>query len=173
MPIHLETPAGVAIHLAAGWAGVVAPSRAEERAFLRVAAATPGIRVVEDPGRLDASARAALVAALRAHAGVGLIAARDRALLDELTTATVRVLAGVARLYPGGYSAARAAWQAEGEAAGRARAAAAAARDRHEARLQEQAHHDALAAAQARLVAHAARGSAPRWKGNAAMRGRK
>ncbi|MCL4226152.1 MAG: hypothetical protein KJZ91_16940 [Myxococcales bacterium] len=172
MPIHLETPAGVAIHLVAGWAGVVAPSRAEERAFLRAAAATPGIRVVEDPGRLDARARAALVAALRAHAGVGLIAARDRALLDELTTATVRVLAGGARLYPGGYSAARAAWQAEGEAAGRARAAAAA-QDRHEARLQEQAHHDALAAAQARLVAHAARGSAPRWKGNAAMRGRK
>ncbi len=37
----------------------------------------------------------------------------DRAVLDELTTATIRVHGGTARLYPGGYSAARAGWEAD------------------------------------------------------------
>jgi ATPase subunit of ABC transporter with duplicated ATPase domains len=169
-PIRLRAATGATLELTAGWTGVVGASRADERAFLRLAAATPGLRIVDDPGALAPAARTALVAELRAHAGVGLIAARDRALLDELTTATVRLIGDGARLYPGAYSAARAAWQAEGEAGGRERAAAA--NDRHQARRAEQAHHDALAAEQQRLATRAARGRATRWKGNAAMRGR-
>ncbi|HUQ00987.1 MAG TPA: hypothetical protein VM261_00770 [Kofleriaceae bacterium] len=154
----------------AGWTGVVGATRADELAFLRTAATSPDVRVVEDPGPLTNDARAALVAALRAHAGVGLIASRDRALLDELTTATVRIDRHGARLYLGNYSAARAAWQAEGEARGRDRAAV---QSRHDARLVEQAHHSALAAAQQRTAAVTSRSASSRWKGNAAMRGRK
>lgn len=158
------------LSLPAGWTGVVGASRADELAFLRQASASPDVRVVEDPGPLTTDARAALIASLRTHTGIGLIASRDRALLDELTTATVRIDRHGARLYLGSYTAARAAWQAEGEARGRERAAT---QDRHQVRLAEQAHHTALAAQQQRAAASSARGAAPRWKGNAAMRGRK
>jgi ATPase subunit of ABC transporter with duplicated ATPase domains len=158
------------LSLPAGWTGVVGASRADEVTFLRSAATRPDVRVVEDPGRLTDEARAALIATLRTHAGVGLIASRDRALLDELTTATVRIDRHGARLYVGNYSTARAAWQAEGEARGRERAAS---QNRHEARLAEQAHHTALAAAEQRAATMSKRGAAQRWKGNAAMRGRK
>lgn len=158
------------LSLPAGWTGVVGASRADEVTFLRSAAARPDVRVVEDPGPLTDEARAALVASLRTHAGIGLIASRDRALLDELTTATVRIDRHGARLYLGNYSTARAAWQAEGEARGRERAAR---QNRHEARLAEQAHHTALAASQQRTTALTSRSVSSRWKGNAAMRGRK
>ncbi len=156
--------------LPAGWTGVVGASRADEVTFLRAAAAVPDVRVVEDPGPLSDEARARLVASLRAHAGVGVIVARDRALLDELTIATVRVDRGGARLYLGSYSTARAAWQAEGEARGRARAAT---QDRRDARFAEQAHLTAIAAADQRAAMRSQRGAASRWKGSAAMRGRK
>lgn len=158
------------LSLPAGWTGVVGASRADELAFLRQAATSPDVRVVEDPGPLTDDARAALVASLRTHPGIGLIASRDRALLDELTTATVRIDRHGARLYLGSYSTARAAWQAEGEARGRERATA---QNRHQARLAEQAHHTALAAAQQRAATMSSRGASQRWKGNAAMRGRK
>ena len=154
----------------AGWTGVVGASRADEVSFLRSVAARPDVRIVQDPGPLSDDARAALIAALRTHAGVGVIASRDRTLLDELTTATVRIDRHGARLYLGNYSAARAAWQAEGEARGRERAAT---QNRHEARLAEQAHHTALAAAQQRAATIATRSVSSRWKGSAAMRGRK
>src|SRR5690606_2494161 len=142
----------------------------DEIAFLRKAAASPDVRVVEDPGPLTADARAALVASLRTHTGIGLIASRDRALLDELTTATARTDRPRARLYLRHHPSARTARQAEGEARGRDRATA---QDRHQARLAEQARHTALAAAQQRAATMSARGAPQRWKGNAAMRGRK
>jgi len=165
------------LHLPAGWTGVVGATRAGELAFLRTAATTsPDVRVVEDPGVLSADVRAALVASLRAHTGIGLIASRDRALLDELTTATVRIdRTGTPRLYAGNYTTARAAWQADGEARGRERAASDThARDsRHRARLAEQAHLSALAAERERAGALSNRSTVSRWKGSAAMRGRK
>src|SRR5215470_9895144 len=49
-----------------------------------------------------------LLGALRRFDGIGVLISHDRAVLDELTTATIRVHAGGARLYPGGYTAARA-----------------------------------------------------------------
>lgn len=161
------------LSLPAGWTGVVGASRADEVTFLRNAAMSPDVRIVEHTGDATDEERAALVASLRPYAGIGLIASRDRALLDELTTATVRIdRGGTPRLYAGSYSTARATWQAEGEARGRDRAASA--RDsRHQARLVEQAHHSALAAERERAAALGSRSSSSRWKGNAAMRGRK
>jgi ATPase subunit of ABC transporter with duplicated ATPase domains len=160
--------------LRAGWTGVVGASRADEVAFLRTLAGSPDVRIVEYQGEATDEERAALVASLRTYNGVGLIASRDRALLDELTTATVRIdRSGTPRLYAGNYTTARAAWQAEGEARGRERAAANARGSRHDARLAEQAHLSALAAERERTAALGNRATSARWKGNAAMRGRK
>ncbi len=127
------------------------PPRIE--AIAAALAAAPDVLVVDDAAeRVAAEARAGIVAALRDHRGVGLVALRDRALLDELTTAPVRVERGVPRLYAASYAAARATWQAEGEARSRERAAVAAV-TRQQARLTEQAHHAALAASRSRAAA--------------------
>lgn len=170
--LHIRDAAtGVDLQLVAGWTGVVGATRADELAFLRLAAGehprcppridaiaaalatAPEVLVVDDSlERVDAEARDGVLAALRDHRGVGLVALRDRALLDELTTATVRVERGVARLYAAGYTAARATWQAEGEARSRERAAAAA-QSRQQARLNEQAHQAKLDAGRARAGA--------------------
>ena len=159
--------------LPAGWTGVVGASRADEVTFLRNHATSPDVRIVEYQGEATDEERTALVASLRAYTGIGLIASRDRALLDELTTATVRIdRSGTPRLYTGNYTTARAVWQAEGEARGRERAANARG-TRHDARLAEQAHLSALAAERERTAALGNRTTSSRWKGNAAMRGRK
>jgi ATPase subunit of ABC transporter with duplicated ATPase domains len=74
----------------------------------------PDVLLLDEPtNHLDAEARAALVDALRAFRGVGVVVAHDRALLDALTTRTVRVRRGAVAVYEGAYSAARAQWEAE------------------------------------------------------------
>ncbi|HEU4615058.1 MAG TPA: ATP-binding cassette domain-containing protein, partial [Kofleriaceae bacterium] len=76
--------------------------------------AEPDVLLLDEPtNHVDASCRALLVSALRRFDGVGLVISHDRALLDELTTATIRVHAGTARLYPGCYSAAKQTWEAD------------------------------------------------------------
>jgi ATPase subunit of ABC transporter with duplicated ATPase domains len=67
----------------------------------------------EPTNHIDAAARALLVGALRGFQGIGACVSHDRDLLDSLTTGTIRVDRGEARLYPGGYSAARAVWEGE------------------------------------------------------------
>jgi ATPase subunit of ABC transporter with duplicated ATPase domains len=75
---------------------------------------TPDILLLDEPGNhLDAAARAWLLDALGAFNGVGVLVAHDRALLDALCDATLRVHEGTVTLWPGGYSAARAAWEAD------------------------------------------------------------
>ena len=77
-------------------------------------AARPDVLLLDEPtNHLDADARGLLVDALRGFAGVGLVVSHDRALLDTLTTRTVRVHSGGARLYAGAYGQAREAWLAE------------------------------------------------------------
>ena len=97
-----------------------------ERARWQLAAALaaePELLVLDEPtNHLDAGGRAELLAALAQFRGIGVVVSHDRALLDELTTATIRVAGGGARLYPGGYHAARAQWEAEAEARRDARA---------------------------------------------------
>ena len=78
----------------------------------------PDVLLLDEPtNHVDASCRALLVAALARFDGIGLVISHDRALLDKLTAATIRVHAGTARLYPGSYSAAKQTWEADEERA--------------------------------------------------------
>jgi ATPase subunit of ABC transporter with duplicated ATPase domains len=132
------------------------------------------VLVLDEPtNHIDAEARAQLVRALRRFTGIALVISHDRALLDELTTSTVRVHGGTARLYPGGYSAAKQLWEAEEQRARDVRGAAQRAakhaakrladvrRERHEADAQRSAgkrkkgthDHDATTLAASTVVA--------------------
>jgi ATPase subunit of ABC transporter with duplicated ATPase domains len=77
-------------------------------------AAQPDVLVLDEPtNHLDRTARTRLVGMLRRFAGIALVISHDRALLDELTTATLRVHGGTATLYPASYSAAKDLWEAD------------------------------------------------------------
>jgi ATPase subunit of ABC transporter with duplicated ATPase domains len=85
----------------------------------------PDLLLLDEPSNhLDAGARDVLVEALRRYRGIGVLVSHDRALLDALTTRTVRLHHGRVREYPGAYGAARALWEAELAAARDARDAA-------------------------------------------------
>ncbi len=74
----------------------------------------PDVLLLDEPtNHLDAEAREWLVSALRRFRGVGVLVSHDRTLLEALTTSTLRVHGGTVRLWPGAYSAAREAWEAE------------------------------------------------------------
>jgi ATPase subunit of ABC transporter with duplicated ATPase domains len=77
-------------------------------------ASEPAFLLLDEPtNHLDADARGLLLRALDAYRGVGAVVSHDRSLLDQLTSATVRLSAGQARLWTGAYHAARASWEAE------------------------------------------------------------
>jgi ATPase subunit of ABC transporter with duplicated ATPase domains len=77
-------------------------------------AAEPAILVLDEPtDHLDADARELLTAALRRFDGVGIVVSHDRALLDLLTTHTIRVHDGAARIWRGPYRVAKESWEAE------------------------------------------------------------
>ncbi len=79
-------------------------------------ASEPNVLLLDEPtNHLDAEARGWLISALRRFRGIGVVVSHDRTLLEELTTATLRVHAGEVRLWPGAYSAARQCWEAERE----------------------------------------------------------
>ncbi|QSQ25818.1 ABC-F family ATP-binding cassette domain-containing protein [Pyxidicoccus parkwayensis] len=79
-------------------------------------AAEPHVLLLDEPtNHLDAEARTWLVAALRRFRGIGVVVSHDRSLLESLTTSTLRVHGGSARLWPGAYSAAQVHWEAERE----------------------------------------------------------
>jgi ATPase subunit of ABC transporter with duplicated ATPase domains len=68
----------------------------------------PDILLCDEPSNhLDMHARSWLVRALHRHRGLGLLISHDRALLDELCTATLFVEQGRVELRPGGYSLAK------------------------------------------------------------------
>ena len=74
----------------------------------------PDVLLLDEPtNHLDAEAAQRLHAALASYRGVGLLVSHDRALLDAVTTKTLRLLGGEARLWPGHFSAARDVWTAE------------------------------------------------------------
>ncbi|WP_426746485.1 ATP-binding cassette domain-containing protein [Myxococcus faecalis] len=80
-------------------------------------AAEPHVLLLDEPtNHLDAEARAWLVSALKRFKGVGVVVSHDRPLLESLTTNTLRVHGGDARLWPGAYLAAKQHWEAEREA---------------------------------------------------------
>lgn len=101
-------------------------------------AAEPDILSLDEPtNHIDTATRAVLIEALRRFRGIGLVVSHDRALLDALTTKTIRVDGGGAALYDGGYSTARRLWEMEAESRRAQRASAAAERDRAARRLAE------------------------------------
>jgi ATPase subunit of ABC transporter with duplicated ATPase domains len=78
----------------------------------------PDVLLLDEPtNHLDAGGRALLVGALRRFGAIGVIVSHDRALLDELPGAILRVHDARVTIYAGNYAAARAAWEAERHAA--------------------------------------------------------
>jgi ATPase subunit of ABC transporter with duplicated ATPase domains len=76
--------------------------------------AAPDVLLLDEPtNHLDEEASALLLEALSRFAGVGVVVSHDRALLEALCSATLRVARGGARLYPGAYGEAKRAWEAE------------------------------------------------------------
>jgi ATPase subunit of ABC transporter with duplicated ATPase domains len=71
----------------------------------------------EPTNHLDADAFDLLVFALQRFRGVGVLVSHDRALLDTLTTSTIRVHGGRVTRYSGPYSTARLLWEEEGRRA--------------------------------------------------------
>jgi ATPase subunit of ABC transporter with duplicated ATPase domains len=73
----------------------------------------PDVLLLDEPtNHLDSHARGLLVRALTRHSGVGLVVSHDRALLEELTTRTLRVDRGELTLWNGAYGVASAGWLA-------------------------------------------------------------
>jgi ATPase subunit of ABC transporter with duplicated ATPase domains len=76
--------------------------------------AEPAVLMLDEPtDHLDVEARDLLIAGLERFRGVGIIVSHDRALLDRISIYTVRVNDGSARIWRGGYSDAKLAWEAE------------------------------------------------------------
>jgi len=77
-------------------------------------AAEPAVLMLDEPtDHLDVEARELLIAGLERFRGVGIIVSHDRALLDRITSYTVRVHDGGARIWRGSYSNAKCTWEAE------------------------------------------------------------
>jgi ATPase subunit of ABC transporter with duplicated ATPase domains len=88
-----------------------------ERKRWQVAAALaedPVVLLLDEPtNHLDREARDLLVRSLQRFSGVGLVVSHDRALLEELTTGTIRVHERSATWHRGPYSSARETWERE------------------------------------------------------------
>ncbi|WP_394821769.1 ATP-binding cassette domain-containing protein [Pendulispora albinea] len=65
----------------------------------------------EPTNHIDLAARELLVRALHDFRGLGIVVSHDRALLDGLTSVTLRLHRQSLRVHPGGYSAAKAQWE--------------------------------------------------------------
>lgn len=101
-------------------------------------AAEPDVLFLDEPtNHLDQQGRGLLLEALAQQPCIGVVVSHDRQLLDALTTHTLRLAGGDARLYAGNYSAAHAAWQLEAEHAREARVGA-----RERVRMLKQRVHD-------------------------------
>ncbi|HSM93175.1 MAG TPA: ATP-binding cassette domain-containing protein [Anaeromyxobacteraceae bacterium] len=116
--LRLEPPA------LARW-GTLSPGERKRWQVGAALAAEPDVLLLDEPtNHVDATARALLAAALARFRGVGVLVSHDRALMEALAPRTVRLHRGTARLYARPYGGARAAWEAEVEAAWGRRAAA-------------------------------------------------
>ena len=99
------------------WA-TLSPGERKRWQLAAALAREPDLLIVDEPSNhLDAAALARCADALASFDGVGLLVSHDRDLLARLPRQTVRVHAGTARAWPGGYDEARHAWEAEADAA--------------------------------------------------------
>src|SRR5579864_3636827 len=74
----------------------------------------PDVLMLDEPtDHLDTEARDFLIAGLRRFRGIGIVVSHDRAMLDALSSYTVRVDRGAARLWRGPYTEAKRSWEAE------------------------------------------------------------
>ncbi|MFO0587331.1 MAG: ATP-binding cassette domain-containing protein [Polyangiaceae bacterium] len=91
-----------------------------ERRRFQLAAALhlrPDVLLCDEPtNHLDRDARERMGRALRRFRGVALVVSHDRALLDEMSTGTLRVHGARVTAYDLPYSRARAAWESEARA---------------------------------------------------------
>ena len=82
----------------------------------------PDVLLLDEPtNHLDAEARELLLRTLQRFRGVGLLVSHDRALLDALTTHTLRIHRGDVKLWSGNYESAKHEWDAESDARSDAR----------------------------------------------------
>lgn len=74
----------------------------------------PDVLLLDEPGNhLDADGIRELSAALSTVRGIAVVVSHDRALLDALTVATLRIEDGALTLWPGPFSAAKTEWDRE------------------------------------------------------------
>lgn len=136
----------------------MSPGEARRHQLEVVLRDNPDVLILDEPtNHVDATYRNHLIGTLRRFRGIGLVVSHDRALLDELTTSTIRVHGGTARLYPGNYSSAKQTWEAD----------EAYARDQREGaqRTARHAHRQLVRAREDRAAAEANRSAAKRMKG--------
>jgi ATPase subunit of ABC transporter with duplicated ATPase domains len=73
----------------------------------------PDVLLLDEPtNHLDVDARGRLLAALGRFRGIGVVVSHDRAVLERLPRATLRVHDGTVTLHPGRWSEAKASWEA-------------------------------------------------------------
>jgi len=86
-----------------------------ERKRWQIAAALarePDVLLLDEPtNHLDQDARQRLMGALRRFSGLGVIVSHDRAVLDALTTRTLRIHQRAVTLWPGRFSQAKVLWE--------------------------------------------------------------
>jgi ATPase subunit of ABC transporter with duplicated ATPase domains len=76
----------------------------------------PEVLLLDEPtNHLDAEGRELLLGALKRFRGLGVVVSHDRALLDSLTTHTLRLHHGELKLWPGSYSQAHELWEADAQ----------------------------------------------------------
>ncbi len=77
-------------------------------------ASEPGVLMLDEPtDHLDVEARALLLDGLQRFRGIGLVVSHDRTLLEALSSYTVRIHDGRARIWRGSYAEAKKSWEAE------------------------------------------------------------
>jgi ATPase subunit of ABC transporter with duplicated ATPase domains len=85
-------------------------------------ASQPDVLILDEPtNHLDDGARQHLLRGLREFSGVGIAISHDRAFLDELTSATLRLHAARLTSYPASVTEAQIHWEAERDRSGRDR----------------------------------------------------
>ncbi|MTV26258.1 ABC-F family ATP-binding cassette domain-containing protein [Nitriliruptoraceae bacterium ZYF776] len=120
--------------LGRGW-DALSPGQRKRWQVAAALADAPDVLLLDEPtNHLDVAARDLLLAVLEEFVGLALLVSHDRALLDHLTTRTVRIHRGGLELHAGPYSDASARWRAE-EAAVREAHVRARREVRHERRI--------------------------------------
>ena len=93
---------------------VLSPGERKRWQVATALASEPSVLLLDEPtNHLDAAARDLLTGALARFDGIGVMVSHDRALLNALTTRTLRLERGRLREWSGAYDAARASWEAE------------------------------------------------------------